>query len=225
MARKLIAVVALLALVSLASAGAALAETYYLTGVGENLIYQEIYGALPNENPHPGNANGEFEATFPTFGFHNTAEWAIARMKNTNAAIDTNPDPDVYTYTVTYDALKGNGIFGPTWRFYVPFLNLASEDLQIITTATYKAETEPDNTWVVYAGETLYGSGKDTLGNNFTLHGILEVSRYNSSFHDGMIISNLTLEYPSSAVPLPAGIWLLGTGLLGLGCLGRRRRK
>ena len=39
-------------------------------------------------------------------------------------------------------------------------------------------------------------------------------------------MSSFILEYPynSSPVPIPGTVWLLSTGVLGIWCLGRRRK-
>jgi hypothetical protein len=55
-----------------------------------------------------------------------------------------------------------------------------------------------------------------------TMHGVM-----GGNPHEGYF-ANFTLVYGSgdpgaSAVPIPGAIWLLGTGLLGLGCVWRRR--
>jgi hypothetical protein len=233
MARKLIAVAALVALVSLASAGAALAVTYtidLLSNGGDPYAWQEMYGSFP---PKPGLALGQFKGGYPTL--EGGSIWEIARLENTNAATDEDSDPNTWTYTVTYDAIKeGGGLGDGTVKFKLNYngLVISSTIFTLTTHATYDVLPDYDR-WVCHAGETIYGSGKNDLdGASFTFTGLLlQLDTYNSSGHWGTHIAeiddptNFVLRLEYTPVPLPAGIWLLGTGLLGLACLGRRRRK
>jgi hypothetical protein len=81
------------------------------------------------------------------------------------------------------------------------------------------------------AGSTnLYGQGADSagvgLGQSATLYGATAnggtgiLQTYN--FGSIEVTSNGTLE-AVTAVPLPAAVWLFGSGLLGLAGIGRRR--
>ncbi len=226
MARKLSVNLALAALVALVPAGAAWAVTIQLLGYnGNSVIYQEWYGAT-DSGLKPGAAGGALEGAYPELTSSDFV-WKIARLTNPSSGTIIQEDENSITYKVTYNSLvTGQGIGGEgsqiRFKLTIGSFTIISDDLVVETVAKYMRTTQGDGTWYVYEGEIMKGSGT-IFGSNlpFTFTGSLYPVNMNSSMHNGYI-TDFTLSY--SAVPLPAAVWLLGTGLLGLACLGWRRR-
>ena len=220
MARKPFLSAALIGLLALSQATPGLAEIYGLEGGGVingNTIvtWTETHGIDQYFANHPGAENGYFLG-----GYKN--EWQIAQLTNPKAGEILAEDNYKITYKITYDSLHiGIGGVNNNIRFVVNTqdVKISSSDLVLIATAEYSKEKESGGHWKCW-WETIYGYGTDGNGNSFTFYGDL-VETQADSVHYGYV-TNFTLEYTASPVPIPGAVWLLGTGLLGLFCLKRR---
>jgi hypothetical protein len=129
---------------------------------------------------------------------------------------------DEYTYVYTYDKIEEGG--SVKFRAVVPDegLDITSSDTQITITATYKPSGPL--AWSFQSG-SMVGSGTDDVTEiPFTISAILfEESNPNHTHY--LHFESFKLTYPASAVPLPGSVWLLSTGILGIWCLGRRRKE
>ena len=111
-----------------------------------------------------------------------------------NAGGTGNIAADITGGTLTFSDLDFGGIFGGT-NFYLP----------------------PDNPATV---ETLVDNGDGTFGT--VIRYIGTINDPGGSFHN--FAANWRLEGTMTVVPVPAAVWLFGSGLLGLVGVARRKK-
>jgi len=219
MARRLGFLVAVIGLATLALAPASFATTYDLGPQGDGTNY-EIWWHNYSETV-PWDAETTFVAGTPTY-FSRVAEadWKIGYVGTefqpfTNSSAGTeNPDG---SYTIVFDTTTADPNFFIDMEG-VPYIS--SND----TTITYNVNYMYTDRYTVVGG-TIIGTGTNSLdGEPFMFTAELEDILGNHQ--NKGYISSFILEYPynSSPVPIPGAVWLLGSGMLGLWCLGRRRK-
>jgi hypothetical protein len=107
------------------------------------------------------------------------------------------------------------------------FSAVSSIDFELITTAEYSTEKE-GALYLKHWKEILYGFGHNRNNTSFILMAILTEALGGSNYYVFMTSFSFFMSHADplpSPVPLPGAVWLLGTGLLGLACVGRRRKK
>jgi hypothetical protein len=239
MARKLLCLVALISLVLLIKAPPGFA---YSLNLG-NLSYAtwiEVHGQ--GGESYPGDTNGSI-SLFDLYGLVNNGQpqYRLVPLSNPNPGKIISTDDNWVTYQIVYTLRQDNSDPEmPTFHaenYYGPTID--ANLIVITTTATYAKD--PDTGLPLYAPDspggdyhytlqdsTMYltGYGQNSDGTWFSLEGIMIEVNTNTQ-HSGYF-SSLTLNYdvpPPSQTPIPGAVWLLGTGLLGLACVGRRRKK
>lgn len=159
--------------------------------------------------------NSAHDGYDPAFGL--TAGQVVYFDFTINTALDAAGHPDSWSkdnFFATYDegSLTGSGDnFGQTSLF-----------------------PEGITSWLVVTNTLLVGINWDRLessGQNFPINtwtSATSIDLMGNSYFSNNIIANLSMTYrdstpPPAYVPLPAAIWLFGSGLLGL--VGMTRRK
>ena len=235
MARKLFMMMALITLVLLAQAVPGLAVTYTLEAGDYSWV--ETHGNASNGLPYPGSPYSTLHGTFSSA---DGTTWRIgdqyykylvptdppilteANLMNSAKATVTVEDSvnEVIKFQTVYDSIESPGTV--KFSVHIPGVtDISSIDAKITMTQTFKFNTNGQWTW---QEGTIAGTGTDaSTGLSFTLSGILYQNDGDHTHNGG--ITNFTLNYPTAApTPIPGAVWLLGTGLLGLACVGWRRR-
>jgi hypothetical protein len=233
MARKLFLFLAFISLVALAQAPPGLAATIYNLESG---AYDWIE-KFP-EGGTPGSTGSEFSG-WHTWG--DGGHWIIGgevaynpngtpyKISSPIKVTDRTGGPgetvsgSLSTFVYTYD----DSVVQNEERFIVNIPDgpdIFSMDFELTVTATYRYTGSSGQLWYFQNG-SIEGVGTNFYsdGTPFTVSGTLRENSGGGNTHYGYI-ENFKLTYPASTVPVPGAVWLLGTGLLGLFCLGRRRQ-
>jgi len=236
MAKKLLILTALAGLVLLALVAPGLAN-YTLPGGDASTLpspWNEGHGyhytlddqgqIVPYGEVMPGLSMGTFNGGFSV----GDLSWNIPEHVSLNAGQVINESfttdgSGTNTYWVTYKIVYDSGNLGFTALNYGGPA-ISSSNTVITTISTYKADdtyTPINNNGYFLQGQTMTmsGTGTNSDGTPFTFTADLNEVYWDHN-HSGYI-TNFDLVYPA---PLPGAAWLLGSGLLGLGCLGWRRR-
>ncbi len=212
---------AVIGLATLALAPASFATTYDLGQQGDDSNYYIWWHNYAETEPWV--AGTTFVAGSPTyFSSYEEADWKIGHsgtelqpFTNSNAGTE-NPDG---SYTIVFDATTADPNFVIDMEG-VPYIS------SIETTITYNVRYEYTvaGTYTVVEG-TIIGIGTNSSGGEDFMFTATLVDVLGNHQNVGYM-SSFILEYPydPSAVPIPGTIWLLSTGILGIWCLGRRRK-
>lgn len=239
MARKLFVLVALISLVALGQATPGLAAMEYDLTSGPYDWIEVFPGSGGNYTPGASGSNFS--------GWHETVDgefWLIGGEYNydpnddeynIHSPLKVTDEPGgpgdtttsaLTTFVYTYD----DSVVPNEERFTVNIpneLSFVSKDLEFTITATYIYTGDSNHLWNFQNNNdviaTIEGGGTTFPdGIPFTISGRLWED-YGNHTHLGHFI-DLQLTYGASVVPIPGAVWLLGTGLIGLFCLGRRRK-
>jgi hypothetical protein len=244
MARKPLILVTLISLVFLAQTVPGLADMVLPGGDGSTANW----GSYLN-GTDLGDAGNIFQAGYPNPSAWKMDGWRIAMLTNQYAVVPTQID-GVTTVAITYDT-SNDYIYNiddqqpdmPTkfvvWTTaaddtVIPII--ASTDIQITINAKYNQDN-------AMTEGSIYGVGTNWLDNGaqFTLTGTLvpdniitenipHFDPVNGFTYETVVTGNsghftdLQINSLGAPTPIPGAVWLLGTGLLGLGCVGWRRR-
>ena len=219
MARRLIFLVAVIGLATLGLAPASFAATYDLGQQGGDGNYSVWWHNYSETDPWA--ADTTFVAGSPTyFSTNEDADWKIG-YAGAEFQPFTNSSPGTEnldgSYTIVFDTTTADPNF---------FINMAGvpDITSNDTTLTYNVTYNYTDRYAVVSG-VIIGTGTNSLdGTPFMFTAVLEDVLGNHQ-NEGYMTSFI-LEYPydPSTVPIPGAVWLLGTGILGLWCLGRRRQ-
>jgi hypothetical protein len=221
MARKLLIMMALISLVFMVQASASLATTYELGQQGDDGTWTWKQGYSGGQ---PWDQGTEFIAGGPSYADSAaTALWKLGfydgvtfqPYKNLQAGSHTDT-----TFTVVFDSTAAT----PNFSINIPGVpNIISNNTIFTYNATYA--NQGPGLYTITSG-VLTGNGTHYDGIDFQFTIVLQDilgDHKNTGY-----IKSFTLEYPSNGAaqtPIPGAVWLLGTGLLGLACVGRRRRR
>ena len=237
MARRLFLLwVAIISLALLVQATPGLADTYDLPSFFND--YTESFPEGSN-GYRPGSPYSEFNGRYEWVGGYfwqigadyqydeYTEEYRILTplTNGPQAADEYTEDNIFYTFVYTYnDTLEpGKERFSAT----IPLeggtsYSIISYDATITITAEYL-----DNgvEWSFQEDKgSMVGSGTNDIdGSTFSFIAELVVDSGNHTKTGHF--ENFVLTYAPSAVPIPGSVWLLSTGILGIWCLGRRRKE
>lgn len=225
MARRLFVVcLAVISLALLVQATPGLAETYDLESDPYNCV--EVFPVVSGGQYTPGSVGSSFLGSNTWDGnLWEIGDWSGEENKaltNTVQATQEDLGDNLYTFVYTYDAIESGGQV--KFKVSIPGegVDITSYDAELTITATY-LQSSPSE-WNFQEGTgTIEIIGTNIAdGRLFTLTGsLIEEPGHNHTHY--LHFENLVLTYP--AVPIPGTVWLLGTGFLGLWCLGRHRKK
>jgi hypothetical protein len=226
MARRLIFLVAVIGLATLVLAPASFAATYDLgiqEGDGTGNVWLHIYSETD-----PWAAGTEFVAGSPTY-YSSEADWRIG-FAGTEFQPFTNSSPGTEnldgSYTIVFDTTAANPNF-----FIQGMKDVYDDDVPDITsndtTLTYNVSYDVDGDYHIVTSGVIIGTGTNSLDGGTPFMFTAELDDIFGNHQNRGHFKSFTLDYPydSSAVPIPGAVWLLGTGMLGLWCLGRRRQR
>lgn len=195
------------------------------------------YGAFPAANGDPGSIQGvatgqggdpQGDVVLSKYSDYNNTDQVYCDPDVVNCV----PEPGFYISASTYqEQTIDAGDVGSTWRFSydakIGNMELDSSAFAYILTQDFEDGGESfvsnDSTtlpveWLRYSLDILITP--DMVGDNLTF-GFGAVS----TFYRGSGVFYDNLEFAQvSAVPVPAAVWLFGSGLLGLVGVARRRK-
>jgi hypothetical protein len=232
MARKLAVLVALITLSLVVQAVPGSAEVYNLPNLGDSLFLTWTEG---RNGDYVGAAGSSFTA------YSNTSplgqDWNIALLNNDPNVSVYEPDGGWVTVSTVYNVLDPNRPAGTPLFFAQNYggPDIASYDAVVTITAKYIMDPATgypqfNNGFTIYseAGQypTMTMTGSGTNGTTpFTFTATLTELGTDHTHFGYFNDFTLTTYSAGAEAPIPGAVWLLGSGLLGLGCVGRRRRK
>jgi len=162
-----------------------------------------------------------FYAGFYTLKVNGQDILAMCDDFTTNTTLGENWTANIYNYS---DVNSGAGKFGPNPVLYSQVGYLYS----LAPSADYTNQADIDNAiWKIMDPSVLLANANATSYYNTATSGAYDTfnwSAYMQVLTPQPLSSSQEFLIPAAPVPLPATAWLFGSGLLGLGALGRRKR-
>ncbi len=126
---------------------------------------------------------------------------------------------DIYSSTTFLSRNRGNALFSSTGTFTANGWNLSSTDWTPTTAGDYWLALEVSSSTLT--------RGLDAPQLSSASVGAVPALAfaYNASAGQFATANAFPIGLEISAVPLPPAVWLLGSGVLGLGAMARRRRR
>jgi len=225
MKRLLLAAAAVLAMSASAMAG-----TMNLMLDQDSGAFTQTFFGAPNQST--------FNATNASFGNFNIVNITGSTTPTTSAPILlTSNTLDVQTTTTTSHVLQvwisANDLTSPIGLidFFSGLTNVALSDGWAVTLETLVSTTNQMFAGTQLATDTFIGGTLPTVfASNFSDLFDVGAGPYSLTAHytiltDGLGQANSGITIAGTETPLPAAVWMFGSGLAGLGALLRRRKK